>query len=797
MIKKSIKIAIQRLLMFKAYSSINIGGLAIAISVCLAILLFSLHHFSFDKSISNGENSYRIISRYGDGSYNANTFACFDDVLNDYPEVKSHTIVYANHNIEEVMVGDAKIKVNDAFFANSSFLDYFSVKMIRGTKASINRPNTMMITPAMAKRLFPEEDAIGQTVMFRSFTNNQDSLIAFSITGIVKPMPDNSHIKYEMLLSQKGHFSPTVKTFKSRKAFASLIYVKLYSSANIEELSKSLQTKVEPILGGKHGPPLEAFNHQLQPVYDIHFTQGLNNEMQPTVRRSSLNILLMVCFLIFAIAIINFVIMHIARVTFHQKATLIMRFLGGNKMSLFSQTLIEVTIAVSISFLMAILFLATFKITLAEHFFAHWIISFQNPAFWIITICLFLVVIVLVSILSSLNLLRNDTIIREAIKPKGIKAAIPLVIFQFVMVIAIIGFAILLNLQMNFIDNKELGYSSENVIVIKIPQTNAKINVFREALLKAPNIKSTGTAQHYPGYRFQDMNLSDGDNAFPFKFGFIDQHAIQTLNIKPLKYFSDLKDEASNGWMINETFYNHLKSKYSDQQIADGMLPMGKSETDQSNSTRFVMLGVMRNFHYASLHSKIDNFAFYIPTPNTRYYRYVLARFDQKKVKEVIATINNRMTEIYHGQPVIYSFLDEKLANQYASEQILLKLINAFSILAIFVASLGLMGLSIFVTEKRTKEIGIRKVNGSKVNEIVLMLCKDFIKWVSIAFVIATPIAYYLSQKWLQNFAYKTALSWWIFALAGVFAMMIALITVSWQTFRAARKNPVEALRYE
>lgn len=797
MIKKSIKIAIQRLLMFKAYSSINIGGLAIAISVCLAILLFSLHHFSFDKFIPDGENSYRIISRYGDGSYSTNTLACFDEVLNDYPEVKSHTIIYARHHINEVMVEDAKIKVNDAIFANSSFLDYFPVKMVRGTKASINRPNTMMVTPAMAQKLFPGKDPMNQTVMFRSFTYNQDSLIAFTITGIIEPMPENSHIKYEMILSQKGHFSPTAKTLRSRKVFACLVYVKLYPSANIEKLEKSLQTKVEPILGGKHGPPLSAFNHKLQPVYDIHFTQGLNNEMQPTVRRSSLNILLMVCFLIFAIAITNFVIMHIARGTFNKKATLVIRFLGGDKMNLFSQTLIEVTIAVSISFFMAIFFLSTFKIILAEHFFAHWVISFENPAFWIITLSLYLTVIILVSILSSLDLIKNNTIIKDTTKPKGIKAAIPLVIFQFVMVIAIIGFAILLNLQMNFIDNKELGFSSENIIVIKIPQRNAKINTFTEALLKNPTIKSAGTAQHYPGHRFQDMNLTDEEGTIPFKFGFLDQNAIETLNIKPVKYFSDLKEKASDGWMINESFYNHIRSKYTEEQIADGMLPLGMSETDKSNNIRFVMLGVMRDFHYASLHSKIDNFAFYIPTPKTRHYRYVLARFDQHKVKDVIATIKNQMAEIYPDQPVIYSFLDDKLANQYASEQMLLKLINAFSILAIIVASLGLMGLSIFVTEKRTKEIGIRKVNGSKVSEIVLLLCKDFIKWVTIAFVLAIPITYYISQQWLQNFAYKTALSWWIFALAGLFAMMIALITVSWQTFRAARKNPIEALRYE
>jgi putative ABC transport system permease protein len=797
MIKKSIKIAFQRLLMFKAYSAINIGGLGIAMAVSLAILLFTNYHFNFDNYIPNGENSFRIITRYGSGTYNTNTFAAFDDVLGDYPEVESHTLCYDNHNIEDVFVGDIRIKVDDAIFVNSTFFDYFSVVVVSGNKESINDPNTMMVTPEMALKLFPDIDPLGQTVLLRSFTRNQDSLIAYTITGLVEPLPNTSHLKYEILLSQKGHFDPSVKTLKSRKLFGGLIYVKLFPNADIVALENSLQSKLEPVLGSVHGPPLDAINHSLQAISDIHFTQGLSNEQQPTIRRSSLNILLLVGFLIFIIAIMNFVIMHIARSTYYRKATLVFRFLGGNKLKLFQQTTVEVTMSVIIGFLIAITLLASFKLTLARHFFANWIIPFQNPEFWILSICLFVIVVVVVSFLSSSSLFKTQTIITEYVQPKGIKAAIPLVIFQFVMVIALTGFAMLVNKQMNFIEKKELGYSSENVIVVKIPQLNEKIKLFREELLNEPGIKSTATAQHYPGSKFQDMNFGSGDNLFPFMFGFIDKYAIRTLDIKPLKYFTDLKENATESWIINETFYNKLKTKYSDEQIATGNFSDNESSSGENEPTEFEIIGVVKDFHYASLHSEIESFAYYVRGPQSRINRYVLVRFEQNQIKEVIDAINQKMEEIYPGQPVVYSFLDEQLIALYASEQLLLKLINVFSILAIIVACLGLMGLSIFMTEKRTKEIGIRKVNGAKVKEILLLLNTDILKWVIIAFIIATPIAYYFSQKWLQNFAYKTTISWWIFILAGLLAVGIAIITVSWQTYKASRRNPIESLRYE
>ena len=797
MIQKSIKIAIRRLLTLKAFSAINIVGMAIAISVGFAIFLFTSFHFSFDKYIPEGENSYRIITQYGNGTFSTNTFACFDDVLSDYPEVKSHTFCYNNHHIEDVFISENRIRVNDAIFINDSFFDFFGAKVIIGNKSSISQPNTMMITPGMAKKLFPEKDAIGQTVLLRSFTQNHDSLLSYIITGIVEALPENSHIQFEMLLSQAGHFTPTVKAIKSRKVFGGLIYVKLYPWANNKALEESLQTKVEPILGGKHGPPLEAFNHNLQPVYKIHTSPGLNQEKQPTVRRTSLNILLLVGLLVMVIAILNSVIMHITRTSLNRTANLIIRFHGGTKMNLFLQNFVDVFISVMISFLLSLFLLSAFNLLLDELFITDWNISFDSLRFWVLFISSLVIVTLLISILSSLNLVQSSTIWNEANKQKGTQAAVPLVIFQFAMVIALIGFALLLNKQMNFIEKKDLGYDSENVVVIKIPQQNAKVDIFRNELLKTPGVINAGTARHYPGYRFQDMNFSSGDHAFSFKFGHIDQNAIETLKIKPLRYFAEAKGDATDGWLVNETFYKRLKSIYTDEQIETGNFPVDDNEAGDSSSVNLKILGVISNFHYSSLHSEIDNFAFFIPRPDTKIIRFALVRIHQNKRKQVIAAIEKNLSKIYPGQPINYFFLDGQLNQAYASEQLLMRLINVFSIFAILIASMGLMGLSIFITERRSKEIGIRKVNGSSVFEIVKLLNIVFIKWVCLAFIIATPIVYYASKQWLQNFAYRTELSWWIFVLSGIITLCIVIITVSWQTFKVARRNPVEALRYE
>ena len=784
MITQSIKIGLRRLNKFKTSSFINIVGFSIAIAVSLVILLYANYHYSFDHYVHDSKNSYRIISCLGNGgTYRAYTFAFIDDVLSDCPEVKSYTTnyIYPNNDVVYTEKNTRKqVNVKDLIFVNSSFIDYFSPAMITGDKNSINQPNTMFVTPVMALKLFPNNDAMGKTIYIRSFTSERDSLISYTITGIINPLPVTSSIEYEILLSQQGHFRPSVEHLKENKVFGASLYLKLYPSTDIKALEKKISDKIQPKFEGRPGgPPMEAFHHQLQPIYDIHFNNMTEMEMRPTVRRSSINILLLVGLLIVIIATVNFVNMNNARIMLHQKESNIIRFLGGNTWQLLGQMFVEILVSVFISFLLVIAFSILFKSTISEFLSASGFISVANPLFWIISVGLFLTIILIVFAMSSILFLKLKTSKKKDALYQNTKATIPLVIFQFGMVIGLVGFTFLVNKQMNFINHKSLGYSAENVLIIQIPQHNAKVNVLRNEIIKMPGVVSAATAMHYPGFRLQDMNFANGENSFDFKFGIIDENALQTLNINPLKYFTPAKEKATNGWFINETFYNHLREHYSDEQIMTNDFPGNKDEPDKG-LIKFVILGVMKDFNYASLHTPIDNFAFSICNAKTYFNRFVLVRFQQSQSKMVIDGTKDKMAEIYPGQPFNYDFLDEQLHNQYKSEQTLLSLINLFSVLSIIVACLGLLGLSIYIANRRTKEIGIRKVNGARVAEVMAMLNKDFVKWIAIAFVVACPISWFAMHKWLQNSAYKTELSWWVFVAAGGIAFVIALFTVSW-----------------
>lgn len=797
MIKQDIKIGLNRLLKFKAYSIINIGGLAVAVASVLVIFSFVFYHLSFDRNISDGENSYRIITRYGDGTYSANTFSAIGEYLSDCPEVASYSVSFPHLRLDEVFVNDKKIEANSAFFVNKSFLDYFSIKTIEGDENSINEPSTVLLTPDFAQKLFANQSPIGKTVFLRSFTANQDSHIPYTVTGIVEPLPKASHIQFEMLLSQKGHFAHQVEMLKTRKVRAGRIYVKLYPSADVKKLEEKLTLIAAPSLREVHGPPLEAFNHKLQNVRDIHFTTGMSNELETSISRSSVNILILIGLLIFILAAINFVIMNIARQSFYQKTSFVLNLFGGKKINLLNQVIVEILISICFSFVIAFLLVA-----LSEHYFASFIflennISVQHTSFWLLLLVLFVLTNVLIIVLTSTNIFRYQPRLHQKAPNRKINTAKILVVFQFVIVIILIGFAITINRQMNFISTKDLGYTSENVIVIRVPQANEKVNVLKDELAKLPEVLSAGTTHHYPGFRLQDMNFTVGEIDFPFKFGFMSYDAIKTLGIKPLKFFTDEKEQATGVWMINETFYNNLRKHYTDEQIALSEFPEEESEEPVDPNERFIINGVMKDFHYASLYSKIENFAIHISKPGGIRFRFVLTRFKQNTFNSLLPLIKEKLEEIYPGQPINYRILDEELHAQYKSEQNLLELINIFSIISIIIACFGLTGLTIFVTENRTKEIGIRKVNGASIIEIIKLLNFDFIKWIILAFIIATPISYYVFSNWIQKFAYQIPLSWWIFTLAGLIAVVLALFTVSWFTYKSAKKNPVNALKYE
>ncbi len=796
MLIKSIRLSITRLWSFKLYSIISIMGLSLAMAIALAIFSYTSHHASYDRFIENGENAYRLVSRLGDGTYNTSTFACIQDVIEEDVNVTSSTTCHTYHSIEEMDVEGEKYKIDHAIFINSSFLDFYSISLILGDQRNIDKPNMVFLTQKMAERVFPKESAIGKQVFVRSFTAHQDSLIGYTVGGIVEEMPMNSHLSYEVLFSQSGHFSPTVEILKARKVFGTAIYLKLREGTDIEAFESGLTESAKISLENAHGPPLDAFNFHLQPIFDIHFTAGLTGEMKSTVRKSSHQVLIIIGFLILALAILNFVIMHTAKASFYRKANFMMRLMGAFKNQILFQTFSEIFISVFISLILAIYILVTFQGLFGTDYFGDFKISFFSFNF--ISLCLLslLLLSLIISLIASSDLVKKESLLSVIKLKSKRKFAVILLIFQFTAVIALIGFTLLINKQIGYIQNKDLGYNSEQVLVIQVPQNNEKISILKQELKNDKAVMNAAAGRHYPGYRLQDMTFTNAENSFPFKFGFIEADALQTLDIPVIQYFHPDREKAKGGWYINETFYHQLQQKYSEEQISSSQFPVDEN-AEGSSEEEFLILGIISDFHYESLHHNIESFAFHISADEKMRYRFVLVKFLYDESQRVIELVEQKLAEVFPGQPIRYHFMQEEVQEQYESESVLLKLINTFSILSILIACFGLIGLSVFISEQRTKEIGIRKVNGASINEVLLLLIKDVVIWITVSFILATPLSYFAMRKWLENFAYKTQIDWWVFLLSAAITLVIALITVSWQTFKAARRNPVDALRYE
>ncbi len=764
--------------------------------VSIIILSYTYYHFSFDKYVDDYKNSYRLISRYGDGNYNANTFACFEDYFQNAKEIKQTTTCYTQHNISEVFTDDHVTGINDVVFADHTFPEFFGAKMVRGNINKIDEPDIVFVTPQFAIKLFGNENAIGKTIQLRSFTSDRDQKISYTVGGIIESLPETSHIGYDLMISKKGHFSQTVDIVKNRKAFAACIYAKLLPGTNTTEFTNSLNPIAEPLIGKQHGPPMEAFNYKLQPLKDIHFTSGVVAELRPAVRRSSLYILIIVGVLIYFMSIINFVNIFTAGAALRGKEFGIIRFLGGRKNNLWNKLVIEILIVLGISFVLSlsIIFFSNHFIT--HTFFRHWTISVSSMRFWLSSFSLFILSVIFIGFILTISIsrLKQTGSLNFSFKRNRIISS--LVIFQFMLVVGLVSFTILLNKQLHYINTKDLGYSAENVLIINSPQQNANVNICIDELKTVPGILHTCFAHHYPGYRLQDMTFSNNRINFPFKFGMASPDILKALNINTIQTFVPQDEWQNGGFIINETFYKNLLQLYSKEQIETSNFSIDEL-TEDENRQDFKILGVTADFNYASLHEPIDNFAWNIQVKESHRNRFILVRYQQKNFAKVFPEIKKTVAKIFPDKPCEYSFLYDHVQEQYDSETILMKLVNAFSILCILVACLGLIGVTLILHQSRVKEIGVRKVNGAQISEIVGMLNKVYVKWIVIAFAIATPLTWYASNKWLENFAFKTTLSWWIFALGGFIALGIALFTVSWQSWRAASRNPVEALRNE
>lgn len=786
------KLAFRNLLKYKSFTLINLLGLGASLAACIIIFTFYSVEISYDKRIPNADRTYRIISRIGDGQFWSRSFGCFKDALEGRPEIEDLTsFLYFTDN--RIQLGESSITVSEAVVADEAFIDFFGLELIAGRKEDIGQPNKAFITPEMAEILFSGDNPLGQELFYSQYAGSTaDSIGYFTVAGIVKPLPENTHFGFQMIVSQLGNFSEHITRLKVRKGFSTNVYVRLFSNTQAAALEASLMRVIVPYLENRPGPPVDAFSSKLQEVKDIHFTMDINREPRSTTRKSMLFILASVGLLVLVLLTLNFLSTSIVQAYQQKKQTGIMRAVGANKMQLFMLSLFKIAMFVGLGLLISWLIVAVMESYLGRLFGSAW--SFRTLSLQIILGGM--VTGIPLTLLVAWGMYKSGSgnpLVKSKVKVFGL-----MTIVQFAIVIVLMGFSVFIKRQIAFMENKDLGYNDENTFVVRIPSENPRGNLLVEEIRKESGVISASTAHHHPGDIFQSMEFSAGDKSYPFGFRMADSGIFETLDIRLINKFV-APGGRMEGWVINETFYKHLQQDFSQEDIALSNFSVDNDASDQRNDseTSFTIAGVMEDFHYSSLHSQIGNFAFVMRPPETLYNRWMLVHYSEGQSKDVLAAVNDLMEDQYPGRALEFFSLKDNLREKYGAAYKLSNVINAFALLSILVACFGLYGISMFITQGRIKEIGIRKAYGAESWQILTLLNLGFLKWVVIAFVVACPLTVLILKQWQVSFAYKTDMPWWLFGLIFIAVLGVALLAVTMQTRSAARSNPADIMRHE
>ena len=795
MFKNHITVAIRTLLRHKIYSFVNISGLAVGIACCMLIMLFVQDELSYDKFHKNANQIYRVLwdTRYGDNEWTTPYVSVpISETLRErYPEVihstrlrrESQTIRReSNHVIEK-----------NFYFAESSFLDVFTVSFIAGDPATaLNAPNAVILTEQSAQRYFPNRDPMGQPLELNDGTSLQ-------VTGVVKAFPPQSHFHFDFLAPLKT--LPIIERRKSDWGSATVYtYLVLKDGASASELQTKFTAYIREHILSKM-PPMPGYhtNYLIQPLTDIHLHSNLKYEITANSNIMYVYIFSLIAIFVLLLACINFVNLSTARSSTRAREVGVRKVLGSHRSQLIRQFFSESTICVAFSSILAIglceLGLPLLNSLANKHLTMGSLIA---PHVLIGLFALIIVVGLLSGMYPALYLSSfwPVTALKGYISSGKSYLRNGLVIAQFCISISLLVGTLVVRDQLHFAQNKHLGFDKEHVLIIRgIPRTLASASprqamTFRDQFETLPQVAIASLNTGAPGHDFDSMLFVPEQPANYEKtsltYTLVDEKYVEALNIEILegRNFSPTEHATDvSAFLVNQSAVKALGWQTA----------LGK-KLKRGSGTEGSIIGVVSDFHIGSLKQEIE------PLVLPYLYRlpmYLAIRLHPDNVAEAISAVEETWKKLAPNQPFSYTFLDQDYARLYNREQQMSHVFQIFSGLAILIACLGLFGLAAFTTQQRTKEIGIRKILGASVSGIIYLLSKDFLKLVIIANIIAWPIAYYAMNQWLQGFAYRINLGISTFILSGLIALLIAILTVSYQAIKAARANPVEALRYE
>ncbi|MCC7401114.1 MAG: ABC transporter permease [Chitinophagaceae bacterium] len=806
MIKNYFKIAVRNLWKNKGFSAINIAGLAIGLACFILIALFVMDELSYDRFYPDADRIYRVDADIKFGGNNLNLTVSSDPMgpvlKKDYPQVEEYTRIYASEGSKLVRKGNEYINEEKIVYADSTFFNIFPQKVVSGeTKTALFEPNTVVISETAAKKYFSTVDAAGKTI--------EIDKKPFKVTAVIKDMPHNSHFHFDFIMSMKN-VEYRWNDFLSHNFHTYILLKKgtdyhAFEKNFTQVLDNYVLPQAKQFMTGlnsmedfrKSGNKLD---YSLMPLTKIHLYSHRFPELEANSNIQFVYIFSAVALFILLIACINFMNLSTARSVNRAKEVGIRKVLGTGKKNLIAQFLSESALMAFISLLLALV-LTYFTLPLFNNIAAKSMNagSIFSSSFLPFLIALPVIVGLLAGLYPAFFLSRFKPIavlkgkINAGFKKNTLRSG--LVVFQFFTSIVLIIGTVIVYQQLHFIQNTNLGFTKDQVLIIDDAYAlNKNDEVFKNAVLQLPGVKSGTMSGYLPVNSSRSDNtysreaVMDPKNALSMQSWIVDYDYINTLGMKIIKGRDFSKDFGtdSNAVILNETAAKVLG--YED--------PVGKKlfrQLPDGKTSSYTIIGIVKDFHFESLRQNIYPLGLMLGHSNS----IISFKIATANIKPLIPQIQNKWKALAPGMPFSYRFMDDAFNNMYRAEQRVEKVAITFAILAILIACLGLFGLVTYMAEQRTKEIGVRKVLGASVPNLVAMLSKDFMKLVAIASVIAFPVAWWGMHTWLQDFAYRISIEWWVFALAAFIALLIALLTVSVQAIKAALANPVKSLRTE
>ncbi|WP_317899373.1 ABC transporter permease [Aurantibacillus circumpalustris] len=809
MLKNYLKIAFRNILRNRSSALINIVGLATGIATCMLIYMYVNHELSFDRFNKDSKNIYRLVFDYQfpdklDHLAVAAPIAGIT-IKKDFPEVVNYTSISPYGAKLLVKYGEKKFYEENVYVADSTFFSVFDYKLISGNKNTVlSQPNTIAINETMAKKYFANENPIGKVL---EYDNNDGTFASYKITGVFEDVPSNSHLVFNSLVSYKTlEVLFGAQGINSWHNAGSFVFLQLKEGTNTEIFEKKIAHLYDNYADQYQNVKASIVMH-LEPLTDIHLRSDKLFDAAVKGNLTYIYIFAVVALFLLTIACINYINLSTAQGKVRMKEIGVKKVIGAGRKHLIEQFIFEsvilVLLAVFVSQLIILICLPAFNYLTDLKLSFLDLYSLQNI---FALVMLSIGIVLLAGIYPAFYLTSYSPIV--AIKTnsttgeKGITLRKALVVTQFTISIALIASTLIVRSQVNYMLDHDPGFNKTNVMAIRFQDTLSVSNykAIKAEMLQLKNVTKVAQSSTLPGDP-PDRKITQVEGKTP---GVINEIPLEPIWIDP-DYFDLMQIHLREGRLFDLSRGTDLRESFVVNESAAKKLGWDKSIDKKiiwgrgPRKRDGKVIGVVRDIFTTSLKNEVDPIVFICDENPSKAYNigYLLVRMNTTNKEKSVAEVAEVWAKFDKVHPIDYKFLDENIVGLYSAEEKTNALFQYLSLLTIFIACLGLLGLVSFSISQRVKEIGIRKVLGASVAQINIILSKDFLKLVAVAFIIAVPLGWYAMQKWLQDFAFKTSIHWWTFILAGCIAFAIAILTISFQGIKASLANPVKSLRTE